>query len=155
MAVDATGVKAARSSNRRRSLALLAALAFAATLLVNPAIAGAEEDIDDCTYGYTSDANVFFGAGQAATNVPNYDVGNGCTIMDEIMAKGPYTHQVAFLANVALVTLKQRLNGPLNTVESLQIVAAAARSDVGKTMPVGNREAPLDQIGTVLFTVRD
>lgn len=155
MTTHATSARTARSGARRRSLALLAALALAATLLVNPAMAGAEEVVDDCAYGYTSDANVFFGSGRAATSVPNYDVGNGCTIMDEIMAKGPYTNQISFLTNVAVVTLKQRLSGPLNTVESLQIVAAAAKSDVGKTMRAGDREAPLETIGTVLFTVRD
>lgn len=125
--------------------------------LVAPAAtaANAASVVDECVYGYSASASVFFGADGAASGVPNYDTGAGCTVMDEIMGAAPFSTHGRFVATVIRVTHDLRRDGVLTQAERTRIVAAASRSEVGAPHPVtGTRPVDLGRIGLVGFTVR-
>lgn len=142
------------STSKRRSRWLAAAAAGALTLPLIPTSASAAET-DECTYGYSADSSVFFGAGSGASGVPNYDTGNGCTVMDEIMGDAPFASHGQFVAKVATTTSSLARAGVLTDAERSAVVAAAAGSEVGRPHPVtGTRAVDLTRIGLVAFTAR-
>ncbi|GAB2486867.1 hypothetical protein GCM10027063_30740 [Promicromonospora xylanilytica] len=110
---------------------------------------------DACVYGYSASSSVFFGAGDAASGVPNYDTGDGCTVMDEIMADAPFSTHGEFTSTVARVVNGLERAGVLTDAERSSISQAAAVSEVGAPHPVtGTRSVDLSRIGLVGFTVR-
>lgn len=134
--------------------ALAAALSF--PLLAPPATAqqAPAPAADACAYGYTSEATVRFGA-DADSGVPNRDTGDGCTVMDEIMARAPFASHGRFVAAVASVTRGHVRHGVLTHAERGAVVRAAAASRVGRPHPVtGRRSVDLSAIGLVGYTVR-
>jgi sugar phosphate isomerase/epimerase len=115
----------------------------------------AAETADACTYGYSSDSSVFFGQGAGASGVPNYDTGDGCTVMDEIMGAAPFANHGQFVSRVTKTTKSLARAGVLTDAERSGIINAASRSEVGKPHPVtGTREVDLGKIGLVAFTAR-
>ena len=144
----------AHTATRKRWWLLAAAAAAALTIPLVPAGAVAAE-ADACAYGYTASASVFFGAGSASSGVANYDTGDGCTVMDEVMAGAPFASHGKFLSTVNGVTNELRKQGVLTSAETSDIVAAAAASEVGKPQPVtGTRSVDLSKIGLASFTTR-
>src|SRR5690606_20210063 len=136
------------------AVALAAALSF--PLLAPPATAqqAPAPAADACAYGYTSEATVRFGA-DADSGVPNRDTGDGCTVMDEIMARAPFASHGRFVAAVASVTRGHVRHGVLTHAERAAVVRAAAASRVGRPHPVtGRRSVDLSAIGLVGYTVR-
>src|SRR4051794_6340821 len=96
---------------KRKARWLLAIAAMGAlTIQLAPAGAVAAEP-DACVYGYTPNASVFFGTGDAASGVDNYDIGNGCTIMDLVMEGAPFANHGNFVSNVNQVTNELREKG--------------------------------------------
>ena len=83
-------------------------------------------EADACAYGYSASSSVFFGAGSASSGVANYDTGDGCTVMDEVMAGAPFASHGKFLSTVNGVTNELRRDGVLTSAEKSDIVAAAA-----------------------------
>lgn len=141
-------------SSKRRSRWLAAAAAGALTLPLIPTSAFAA-DTDECAYGYSSESSVFFGRGSGASGVPNYDTGNGCTVMDEIMGDAPFQNHGQFVGEVATTTKSLVRAGVLTEAERSAIVDAASGSEVGKPHPVtGTRSVDLSKIGLVAFTAR-
>jgi sugar phosphate isomerase/epimerase len=127
----------------------------ALSLFVVPSGASAVIETDQCPYGYTTQASVFFGAGGTSPGVPNYDIGNGCTIMDEIMAGAPFSSHGQFVKTVARVTNKLVEDGVITDAERADILRDAGKSDVGRPYPVtGTRAVDLSRIGLVGYTVR-
>ena len=117
--------------------------------------ASAAPAADECVYGYSAGSSVFFGAGGAASGVPNYDTGNGCTVMDEIMADTPFSTHGQFTSTVVRVASDLERAGVLTHAERADISQAAAVSEVGSPHPVtGTRSVDLSRIGLVGFTVR-
>lgn len=140
-------------SSLRKGWWLVAASALAITIPLAPTSAGAVEG-DACAYGYTAEASVFFGPG-ADSGVANRDAGDGCTVMDLVMAGAPFATHGQFVATVNRVTNQLQQGGVLTAAEKSAIVDAAAASEVGKPHPVtGTRAVDLDRIGLVGFTVR-
>jgi sugar phosphate isomerase/epimerase len=112
-------------------------------------------EADECAYGYSASSSVFFGAGSASSGVANYDTGNGCTVMDEVMAGAPFANHGTFLSTVNRVTNELRKEGVLTDAEKSSIVSAAAASEVGTPHPVtGTRSVDLSKIGLASFTTR-
>ncbi|MPV35830.1 sugar phosphate isomerase/epimerase family protein [Georgenia subflava] len=143
-----------RPSARPRARWLLAGLAGVLTIPLVSSAAGAVET-DQCAYGYTSEASVFFGVGAGESDVPNYDTGDGCTVMDEIMSGAPFTNHGQFVSTVGSVTRTLVRDDVLTQAERSDVLDAAARSEVGKPHPVtGTRSVDLSKIGLVGFTVR-
>jgi sugar phosphate isomerase/epimerase len=142
----------ARTATRKRWWLL--AVAVAAGAVTIPLIpAGAVAAVDECVYGYTASASVFFGTGSAASGVANYDTGNGCTIMDEVMAGAPFANHGTFLSTVNRVTSELRREGVLTGAETSDIVGAAAASLVGKPVQeTGTRSVDLSRVGLVSGT---
>ena len=138
---------------KRRVRGLLA-IAAIGTLTIQLAPAGAvAAEPDACVYGYTPNASVFFGAGDAASGVDNYDIGNGCTIMDLVMEGVPFANHGNFVSNVNQVTNELRKEGVLTNAERSDISKAAAASEVGKPVQVNkNRSVDLSRIGLVSGT---
>lgn len=135
---------------RRVAAALVAALLLA----LLPAGAHAQAPgPDDCPYGYDPAHPVWLGAD---TGVPNYDVGDGCTIMDLLDRGRPFDGHGDFIRSVSRLTGDLRRNGVVSGRERARIVSAAARSEVG--LPPagrpGTRPVDLDDIGVVGYTVR-
>jgi sugar phosphate isomerase/epimerase len=142
------------STLKRRGRWLAAAAAGALTLPLIPTSAVAAE-ADECTYGYSADSSVFFGTGSGASGVPNYDTGNGCTVMDEIMGDAPFANHGQFVSKVATTAKSLARAGVLTDAERSAIVGAASGSEVGKPHPVtGTRSVDLSKIGLVAFTAR-
>lgn len=149
-----------RSSSRARTW-LVAAVSGVLTLPLiasgasaAPATDGAAA-ADACAYGYSASSSVFFGAGEAASGVPNYDTGDGCTVMDEIMAGAPFSTHGEFTNTVVRVASRLERAGVLTDAERAGIAEAAAVSEVGSPHPVtGTRSVDLSRIGLVGFTVR-
>lgn len=149
-----------RSSSRARTW-LVAAVSGVLTLPLiasgasaAPATDGAAA-ADACAYGYSASSSVFFGAGEAASGVPNYDTGDGCTVMDEIMAGAPFSTHGEFTNTVVRVASRLERAGVLTDAERAGIAEAAAVSEVGSPHPVtGTRSVDLGRIGLVGFTVR-
>lgn len=156
--------RTARTSTRRGRLwlatvtvATAAALSLphlAAAAVPVPAPAGAAAGTGTCSYGYTSEATVWFGA-DADSGVANRETGDGCTVMDEIMAGVPFSTHGTFVRTVAVVTRDLVRKGVLTGGERREIVRAAAVSEVGRPHPVtGERSVDLSTIGLVGYTVR-
>lgn len=107
-----------------------------------------------CSYGYTSEASVWFGA-DADSGVPNRETDGGCTVMDEIMAEAPFATHGAFVRTVSSVTRDLVRERVLTGGERRDVVDAAAASRVGRPHPVtGERSVDLSAIGLVGYTVR-
>lgn len=144
----------AHTATRNRWWLLAAAAAAALTIPLAPAGAVAAE-ADECAYGYSASSSVFFGAGGASSGVANYDTGNGCTVMDEVMAGAPFANHGRFVSAVNKVTNELLRDGVLTSAETSDIVGAAAASEVGKPHPVtGTRSVDMSKIGLVAFTAR-
>ena len=144
----------ARTSHRT-SKWLVAAVSGVLSLPLVASGASAAPVADECTYGYSASQSVFFGAGEAASGVPNYDTGNGCTVMDEIMADAPFSTHGQFTSTVVRVASDLERAGVLTHAEGSSISRAAAVSEVGSPHPVtGTRSVDLSRIGLVGFTVR-
>ncbi len=145
-----------RTTDRRSRTARLVAAATGALLLpLIPSGALAATPSDACTYGYSTESSVFFGDGAASSGVTNYDVGNGCTLMDVIMADAPFATHGQFLSTVGRVAAEQARAGVITDAERSAIVRAAAASEVGRPHPVtGTRSVDLSTVGLVGFTVR-
>ncbi len=151
----------ARTSARRGKLwlttvAAVAAVAAAGLSLPHlaPAPAAAAAETGACAYGYTSEATVWFGA-DADSGVANRETGDGCTVMDEIMADAPFGTHGAFVRKVVSVTGALVREGVLTGSERRDIVHAADGSEVGRPHPVtGSRSVDLSAIGLVGYTVR-
>ncbi|SDY88545.1 Xylose isomerase-like TIM barrel [Micromonospora pattaloongensis] len=110
---------------------------------------------DRCMWGYSPASTVSFGAGRAHTDVPNDDLGDGCTIMDVIWHEAPFRNHDLFVEAVGEVTRELRDAGTITPEERSQIMSAANRSEIGNTAPVTrNRTVPNNHIGLVLYTVR-
>lgn len=134
---------------------LLAAASGALVLPLMPTAAFAATDTDECAYGYSTDYSVFFGRGAGASGVPNYDTGNGCTIMDTIAAEAPFKNHGEFVSTVRHVTQDLTTAGLITGAEATVIGKAAAKSEAGKVQKVtGTRDVDLGRIGLVGFTVR-
>ncbi|MGK5740184.1 sugar phosphate isomerase/epimerase family protein [Micromonospora sp. URMC 103] len=148
----------ARPSGRRsrRTRHLLAASLAAALLPLAPAPASAATaGTDACPWGYTTSSTVFFGQGRADSGIPNYDLGDGCTLMDTIWAEAPFLDHGSFVRTVSGIVTTLKRDGVLTGYESRTIVRAAARSSVGEPQPTpGTRAVPDGRIGLVLYTVR-
>ncbi|MEU4364771.1 sugar phosphate isomerase/epimerase [Promicromonospora sp. NPDC023987] len=149
-----------RSSSRARTW-LVAAVSgvLALPLIASGASAAPATDgaaaADACAYGYSASSSVFFGAGEAASEVPNYDTGDGCTVMDEIMADAPFSTHGEFTNTVVRIASRLERAGVLTDAERAGIAEAAAVSEVGSPHPVtGTRSVDLSRIGLVGFTVR-
>ncbi len=113
------------------------------------------QEPDECPYGFGPEYTVYFGS-DAASGVPNYDVGNGCTVMDLINEQAPFANHGEFVSTASRVTNELRQDDVLSAVEQARIIRAAAASDVGRQQRGdGDREVPFDQVGLVLFTTRD
>jgi sugar phosphate isomerase/epimerase len=142
-------------TSHRTSKWLVAAISGVLSLPLVASGAAAAPVADECAYGYSASSSVFFGAGEAASGVPNYDTGNGCTVMDEIMADAPYSSHGQFTSTVARVASDLERAGILTDAERSSISRAAAVSEVGAPHPVtGTRSVDLSTIGLVGFTVR-
>ena len=138
-----------------RKARLVAAATGALLLPLIPSGALAATATDACTYGYSAESSVFFGAGAAASGVTNHDVGSGCTLMDVIMADAPFANHGQFVGKVARVTADQARTGVITDAERAAIVTAAAASEVGSPHPVtGTRSVDLSRVGLVGYTVR-
>ncbi|WP_298330450.1 ThuA domain-containing protein [Haloactinopolyspora sp.] len=114
------------------------------------------EPRDRCYAGYPTDVPVWFGE-QSDSGVPNYDVGDGCTIMDVIEHEQPFDNHGHFVRTVGELTSRLRTEGVITARERAAIVSAAASSGIG-TDPVRDdpdRAVPDDKIGVVGYTVRD
>ena len=113
------------------------------------------EPRDRCYAGYTTDTPVWFGPGHGDSGVPNYEVYDGCTLMDLITQEGPFDNHGDFLRAVTTVTDQALRAGVLSGRERASIVVAAARSG---RFPASDeprdRQVPLDKIGLVGYTVR-
>ncbi|MFD2793079.1 sugar phosphate isomerase/epimerase family protein [Promicromonospora vindobonensis] len=143
-----------RTSHRTKKW-LVAAVSGVLSLPLVASGAAAAPAADACAYGYSAGQSVFFGAGEAATGVPNYDTGNGCTVMDEIMADAPFSSHGQFTSTVVRVVSDLERAGILTDAERSSISRAAAVSEVGAPNPVtGTRSVDLSKIGLVGFTVR-
>jgi sugar phosphate isomerase/epimerase len=120
--------------------------------------AGADQitNLDDrCMWGYSSSSTVFFGREDADSGVANYDVDNGCTIMDVIWREAPFARHGTFVSTVSRITHGLSKSGVITQQERSSIMSAAGRSDIGKDQEVtGTRAVPDDRIGLVLYTVR-
>jgi sugar phosphate isomerase/epimerase len=148
-----TTIPARTDGRRSRSARFVAAAAGALLLPLVPAGAAAAEP-DDCAYGYSPESSVFFGVG-AASGVTNHDLGNGCTIMDTIMADAPFATHGQFLATVGRVTANLIRTGVITKAEGAAIRQAAGASEVGRPHPVtGTRAVDTSRIGLVGYTVR-
>jgi glucose/arabinose dehydrogenase/type 1 glutamine amidotransferase/sugar phosphate isomerase/epimerase len=113
------------------------------------------EPRDRCFGGYSTDVPVWLGSAKADSGVPNYDVGDGCTIMDVIWHAAPFADHGEFVSTVSGITNELKKNGVLTPGERASIVSAAGRSTIGKEPKVdGNRAVDLGKIGLVLYTVR-
>jgi sugar phosphate isomerase/epimerase len=146
--------RTARTSTRRKTLGLVAAVAAGALSLPLVSSTAVAAETDECSYGYTTESSVFFGAG-ADSGVANHDTGDGCTVMDEIMAGAPFATHGQFVSTVSSVTEDLVRDGVLAGPERSDIVNAAAESEVGSPHPVtGTRSVDLSEIGLVGFTVR-
>ena len=117
----------------------------------------ATEPRDRCFGGYPSDVPVWFGAERGDSGVPNYDVGDGCTIMDVIEHEQPYDNHGDFVRTVGELTNELTATGIITVREQAAIVRAAASSEVGKNPVRENpdRAVPDEKIGVVGYTVRD
>lgn len=136
-------------------VAIIAVVTAALALLHLAAVHAPAHAQDGCPYGYAAEHSVYFGPG-AASGIPNHEVRGGCTIMDELMGRAPFAGHTHFVSHVVMRSTAHLLTGTLTPSEYVRVVAAAARSDVGRTQPVtGERDAPVERIGAVLFTVRD
>jgi PKD repeat protein len=62
------------------------------------------------------------------SGVPNYDVGNGCTVNDLILDDQSWSSQRTFITHVREVTTQLKSDGLLTTREARAIVRAASRS---------------------------
>ena len=110
---------------------------------------------DRCYAGYTTETPVYFGDGLANSGVPNYEVYDGCTIMDLIEHEGPFATPGQFVSTVSQLTNEFRKAGVLTARERASIVTAAARSGrIPTSDEVRGRPVPMDQIGLVGYTVR-
>ncbi|MGW5670050.1 sugar phosphate isomerase/epimerase family protein [Micromonospora sp. NPDC003776] len=140
----------------------LLAAALAATLLLTPSPASAAGDptapaavADNCPWGYTTSATVYFGRGTADSGVPNRDLGDGCTIMDAIWAAAPFADHGSFVRTVSGLATALRQDDVISAEEGASLVRAAANSEIGTPQPTpGTRALPDDRIGLVLYTVR-
>lgn len=153
----------APSARPRRARRLLAgAVALLLVWALNGAVptggpspTAAHAQADGCPYGYSDAHTVFFGR-LAASKVVNREVGNGCSVMDLIMGGGPFPMHVAFVTHVVTQTGLAVLAGALTPSEQVHVVAAAARSDIGRRWSASTtRPLDLERIGVVLYTVRD
>ncbi|NHC46720.1 PKD domain-containing protein [Motilibacter aurantiacus] len=110
---------------------------------------------DSCQYGYGPSHTVHFGTGDAASGVPNYDLGDGCTVMDAVMRDAPFTTHSAFLGTVDRVTAGLVDDGVLSAAQRTAIRAAAEASRIGRAQPVTrDRALDMSRIGLVGYTVR-
>jgi glucose/arabinose dehydrogenase/sugar phosphate isomerase/epimerase/type 1 glutamine amidotransferase len=110
---------------------------------------------DRCMWGYSSSSTVSFGAGKAHSDVPNYDVGDGCTIMDVIWHEGPFANHGEFVSAVSEITNELKANRVVTQQERSRIMSAANRSRIGDEQKVTrNRVVGNNNIGLVLYTVR-
>ncbi|MFD2028268.1 sugar phosphate isomerase/epimerase family protein [Promicromonospora aerolata] len=142
-----------RTPRTNRWLGAVAGVVLALPLVASGA--SAAPAADECVYGYSAGQSVFFGAGEAASGVPNRDTGNGCTVMDEIMADAPFSTHGQFTSTVARVASELERAGVLTDAERSSIARAAAASEVGAPHPVtGTRSVDLSTIGLVGYTVR-
>ena len=142
----------AHTATRKRWWLLAAAAAAALAIPLVPAGAVAAE-ADACAYGYTASSSVFFGAGSASSGVANYDTGDGCTVMDEVMAGAPFANHGTFVSTVNEVTNDLRTKGILTDAERSDIANAAAGSEVGKKVQVNKqRSVDLSRVGLVSGT---
>lgn len=146
----------ARTSHRTNKwLAVAVSGVLSLPLVASGASAAPAPVADECAYGYSAGQSVFFGAGEAASEVPNYDTGDGCTVMDEIMADAPFSTHGQFTSTVARVGSDLERAGVLTHAERAGVSRAAAASEVGSPHPVtGTRSVDLSRIGLVGFTVR-
>lgn len=87
------------------------------------------ETPDECPDGPGTDVTVAFGDDpRSDSGVPNRDLGDGCTIMDRILADGPWQHHGDFVRGVATVVEELRTEDVLTGREGSRITSAAARS---------------------------
>lgn len=86
--------------------------------------------LDACPAGFPAGDPVAFGGEDSG--VPNYDWGDGCTFLDAVWAEAPFGDHGTFVRAVRSRTAQWREDGLLTRQESGAILAAAARSDIGR-----------------------
>ncbi|MGN9779382.1 ThuA domain-containing protein [Micromonospora sp. H33] len=85
---------------------------------------------DRCFDGHGTNEVVSFGT--VNSGVPNYDFGDGCTLLDVIGHEAPFTNHGDFVSTVSDVANQFQAKGVITGREHGSLVNAAARSKVGK-----------------------
>ncbi|UBU12646.1 hypothetical protein [Nonomuraea gerenzanensis] len=104
--------------------------------------------VDDACVGSDERAQVFIG--DRDTGVRNPDDGTGCTVADRLRATEQWDGHHAFVAHVTKTTTALARKGVLTRRDAARLVAAAARSDVGKNLVTASLSAAEAVAGTRL-----
>ncbi|GAA2892944.1 hypothetical protein GCM10010517_57460 [Streptosporangium fragile] len=94
--------------------------------------------VDDACAGSDERARVFIGSRD--TGVANADDGTGCTVADLLRADEQWESRSAFVVHVTKTSAALARKGVLSRRDAARLVAAAARSDVGRDLVTATPE---------------